>query len=63
MSEAPGHSYKQRLKDLLIEIGLWCCPGIAVGWYLTEEFLIGIAIGIGIGAFGYFMPEHRWWAK
>ena len=63
MSEAPGHSHKQRLKHLLIEIGVYCCGGIAVGWYLTEEFLLGIAIGIGIGAFGYFMPEHRWWAK
>ena len=62
MSETPGHSYKQRLKHLLIEIGLWCCPGIAVGWYLTEEFLLGIAIGIGIGVWMHIMPEgHRWW--
>ena len=58
MSEAPGHSRKQCLKDLLIEIGLWCCGGIAVGWCLIEKFPLGIAIVIGIGVVGCFMPEE-----
>ena len=58
MSETPGHSHKQRLKDRLIENGVYCCGGIAVGWYLIEKFPLGIAIVIGIGVVGYFMPEE-----
>ena len=40
---------RMTLKQLLIQIGLKCCVGIAVGYYLTEELLTGIAVGIVMG--------------
>ena len=55
MSNTPEYG----LKQLLIEIGLKCCIGIAFGWYITEELLPGIVIGIFVGLTMYFMPAHR----
>ena len=55
MSNTPEYG----LKKPLIEISLKCCIGIASGWYITEELLPGIGIGIFLGLTMYFMPARR----